>query len=412
MNLLGWDLVSVCSFERLNRALAAGAGRLLTTFSFAHGRVHASGRFGAWRVVPGGSGAFLDVELPIAQAIVTGLSGSSEPRAITGVAVVVQIALKLLPAADGKGRELRFDVGETALNGKGISVHTVADPAGRLSEMDRALVGDLVAACLAANAERVAFVFARVGGLASSAPWVAAESTDWCHFEPVGGEPVLALLGCTEGRDAARLERAIDPAALAGSPAGMLALSQPLLVERAILPHLAGSWFSDMKLVRNAAGEIVSTRAKRLPEQRSGPFVASPVIDRVQFRLAGDALDSVCQGHADLPLGARFDFRVATHNPFAFDPARRAAQFKADPSPRVEHTTRLPGILDPLVGWLVRLILSLFTQQIGSSLASVASSVQSLVSPPVEMVGWVGVDFAVTEASLHGDLVLIDRRPA
>jgi hypothetical protein len=407
VNLDGWDTVSAVSIEALNEALAAGQERLVTSVEVDQPDVLVSAKLGPWRIRPGVAGAFLNVELPISEGSAERLPGVRGTTDISGMSVVVQIALKLLPAADGKRHELRFDL--ISRNKPAASVVTlteVIDPDRRLPDLARALVGQGVAAAVAAHGDNVSYVFASVGGVETSAGWLATSANDWCYVETVDGAAYLAILGAMGSGD--ELARVVDPAALKDRPRALLAISETALLKGAVLPYLQRSWFKPMKL-KLSGGAIQSTHKLTLPKQKSWPFYANPYIDRLRISVIKNALVSVSHGHADMSLGARLDYSVTTTMPFTFDPKTHTARFNPDKSPKVTQTAHLPGVLDTLVGWLVRWIVSLFEDQITKPIQQAAGSIQSVSSPPVQVVGWLGVHFQVTNARLETSLMFLDQ---
>lgn len=409
MNLNGWDTVSAVSIAALNDALAAGQERLITSVEIDEPDALVRASFAPWRIRPGVAGAFLNVELPIREGTAERLPGVSSAADVAGISVVVQIALKLLPAADGQRHELKFDlVSRDSLGASVVACTEVLDPGSRLPTLARAVFGQAVAAAVAAHGDRVSYVFADVGGVAASSGWLATSTNDWCYVETVDGAAYLAILGVIGGRSAEGIERVVDPAALAGRPRSLLAISNGALLRGAVLPQLQRSWFRQMN-PRFTGSAIEATTVMRLPTQTSWPFSATPYVDRLKVTVPGSALVSECTGHADMSLGTRFDYSVTTTMPFSFDRNAHTARFDPDKSPKVEHTTRLPGVLDALIGWLVRWILSLFTDQIRQPILRVARDLQSLSSPPVQVVGWLGVSFVVTDAKLETSLVFLDR---
>lgn len=68
MNLGGWDMVSVVPMDRVNAAMAA-SGHTPTDFSYRERPLRIKGRFGPWRIVPGGSVQLPHVDIPIRGAL-------------------------------------------------------------------------------------------------------------------------------------------------------------------------------------------------------------------------------------------------------------------------------------------------------------------------------------------------------
>src|ERR1700739_1933064 len=117
MNLLGWDTVFVGSIDTVNQALAGAGNGVIQTFTFAEDGVGASGAFGAWSIVPGGSGQLLALCFPITSGQFTPAPGAPAID-LPGISVVLQVPLRWLERQDGKAsRELVFDLREVAPEG-------------------------------------------------------------------------------------------------------------------------------------------------------------------------------------------------------------------------------------------------------------------------------------------------------
>ena len=407
MNLQGWDTVSVVSVARLNAALEAGAERLISTFDYSQSGIAVRGRFGPWRILPGVAGAFLNVELPLQSAVASSLPGTAGDTDLSGVSVVVQMALKLLPGPDGRRRNLRFDLTGNGPGAQPVTCTEVRDPQGRLPDLARTLVGEAVAGAVAAHGDKVTYVFATVGGVEPGTGWLEPSASDWCYAETVGGASYLALLSVVNG-SADGLPRVVDPAGLQPPPNALLALSHTELLAGAVLPYLQQSWFKGMK-PRFAGDKIVSQSSMQLPTQEQWPFSATPYMDHLTMTIEDAAAVVKVEGHCDMSLGTSLDYTLTMTMPFVFDPATKSARFLPDKNPKETHTMHLPGVLDDLVGWLVRWILSFFTEQIAAPIREVAVGIQGMSSPPVSVIGWIGVPFNVTRGELAGALAFRDQ---
>src|SRR6187399_2121192 len=97
MQNYGWDVVYACSGEYINRQLADNANKLIQSFSYEDAAIRLSGQFGAWCIVPGGSGPLLQFETPITSGEVC-FKQSNETVSLSGVIPLVQLQLSLPPA--------------------------------------------------------------------------------------------------------------------------------------------------------------------------------------------------------------------------------------------------------------------------------------------------------------------------
>jgi hypothetical protein len=416
VNLQGWDTVSVASIARLNDALAAGSAALPTTFDVSQDGIGVRGQFGPWRIVPGATGAFITIELPLAQATASGLPQATGDVDISGVTVQAHIALGILPApGSGSARQqLRFDLsGRGQPNDQGIVCTGVTDPLGRLpDQIVRTAIGGAVVAGVAAHADSVSYVLAEVGGLSTGSQWLEPTATDWCYVEPMGGAPCLALLNMIGGRSSAGLPRAVDPAALTPPPNALFAVSGPVVMGGALLPAAQHSWLQSMK-PRLTGGRIVASTPMRLPDETHAGVTISRYLDTVTMDLEGPALVTRCTGRCDFPMYGEMTYSVTMTMPFAYDTATRTVRFVPDRHPQVSHkfTTPISGVsmaADYLLGAAAGAVADLLAPQIDAALASESTVRATLDAPPVQVVGWVGVAFTPKTAALSSAFVFVD----
>src|SRR5262249_41542792 len=156
----GWDTVFVGSIASVNQALARAGNAVIQTFTFAEDGISASGTFGAWSIVPGGSGQLLHLCFPIASGQFTP-APSARAIDLAGIKVVLQVPLRWLDAHAKDTRELMFDLREVARKDSQdpakISVVSVSS-INQLTPNQRGTIGHAIAQYISARAAQVSFI--------------------------------------------------------------------------------------------------------------------------------------------------------------------------------------------------------------------------------------------------------------
>lgn len=407
MNLHGMDTVSVISAALANRALAAGANRLITTFDYREGRVRLQGTFGPWQIVPGGSGRLLRVDLPIKTGTANGLRGQ-RTKSLGGLTVRVDLSLRLIPAPTGGGvHDLCFDIEGSGGSGGAALPLTVIDPEEILTPVERSALASAMGACLSAHAADISFVFAQVGR-AGAGP-LSMPNHDWRYVETGDGTGYLAIAGAL---GAISGDEDFDPELLKGEAQAVFALSYRAFYERILLPYLQSS-FRPKAGFKLSGAKIVSTSSIRLPEQTSGVWWVKPTITGLSFVLKKGALEVTAVTRSEMPLWTTFDCTVVSTLPFVLN-AKHDMRFQPDPKPKVTYSVGLPPVLDTLIGWFVNWIVGFFDAPIKAMVSGIATGMQSMNSRAGQPVSWTGIrDFETDAAELSATCFrTADLRPA
>ena len=95
MKTNGWDVVFACSGSYINKQLAAKPQDYIQSFEYEDTAIKVSGTFGAWELVPGGSGTLLQFNTPITKGYVT-IKSNNETISLAGTIPLVQLQLALI----------------------------------------------------------------------------------------------------------------------------------------------------------------------------------------------------------------------------------------------------------------------------------------------------------------------------
>lgn len=416
MNSFGWDTAFALNSDQVNKALNNSWNQLPQNFDYSEDGCHMSGQFSPWMVVNGGAGSLLHLKLPVTSGSIA--LDSSKPADLAGVAVVVEVDMRLLPSSTKtKTQELRMNLKQAvkpgAPGGEGLVVPiTVVDPQGKLGQTYSSLFLEGMARWMVANANQITYVFAEIN-------FAKPDSNSWltpvqCTFVYADREDktkpgYLGILSVNSNRDISRLERKIDPAILPVSAqlnAGFL-ISGDLFLQNVIFPQMPQMYPGTTPgiFVFSETDHQIQNTAKFPTEKvKSGAIWYYPEIKHLKVYIVGGELRTAIQGDCDLYAGISMTFTLDIKNTMSFDPNTQNVRFNPDPSPHGEHDADIPWyfwFLTPIGEAVTQIVVAAISDSIADSLKSDLSiNVEGI---PTQSVHWTGAgqDMKVTQAGLN-----------
>lgn len=424
MNLHDWDTAFAIDLSLANVALARSRDRLIIDFDIQNPdglRLAATGSFGDWQIVDGGSGQFVNLRLPIVSGTLT--TAAPEPKTVDlgGTAFVTSIALDLIPEAGRAVQDLRFDISDAGAIGEpprpgAVTPIRIDDPEHRLDEVQGALLLAALATYLAAHADRISFIFATVNLVPPTTDsWLAPVHSAFVYADrsaAAGG--ALVILSVTTDRDISGLARMVDPALLSSGYQAAFAFSRELFLEHILMPALPEVFGHGADPASfgfdSGSKQIVNTRPLRMDSVRAGLIDYSPTINRLTLGIDNDALMGRYEGGCDLKAGISMTFWVAPRNRIVYDAEKRALLFLEDSSAPSGHDADVPWWWFA-GGPIVRLIVEIVVRVIASSLAdSFSTRAGSMLSParrPPTSIQWKDTaDLVIGAAEIQGCFVM------
>lgn len=418
MDTFGWDTVYVLNIDRVNEALLARRGQLLLAFDTSPGGglpVVARGSFSDWKVVQGGSGEILYLKLTIQQGECAITLGTPRTVPLDGIALVVAVQLRILPAAPGS-EELRFDIRRAGVVGSpsepGVITPVVLQNAeGRLDPAESALLMASLAGYIAANAHQISFVFASINLVPPAVDsWLAPVRSAYVYANREGGTGALAILSVTTDRETGALPRTLDAALLSPGYDASFAVSRDMFLKHVIMPTLprvfghgthAGSFAFD-------GSRIVNTRVIATDGVKKGAITYHPQLSSVAITTTGSGLASGYAGDCDLKAGIFMKFWVNTRNQAVFN-ADKTLSFRPDPDPESRHEAHVPwwwwfgGLL---VKAIVDLVVKLIARGIAEQLTRDAGDRIAITRNPPTSIQWaettaLDVQFAAVSSGFY-----------
>lgn len=399
MDLHGWDTAYATRIGRLNDALAA-PGATLDGFQAEEDGWVMQGVLGTWRIVPGGAGVLLHLEVPI----VTGsLRGPDQAEvSLAAVSVLLEVNLQVLPSHLPGEASLRFRFQQRGTAGSNPAPGSVTPlrvlQAEHLSFIQQAMLGAGLADSLVQQAPAIAFSFASISVVPPGATgsWLTPRSCAYAYSQTDGGEGHLVVYGATSERNTDALPRQVDPALLAGQSDACFAISAELFLRNVIQPVLPkvypgadGSAFA-FDATRQA---VYNTRAIGMGDVKSGAITYHPQIQSLSITASGSRLDIRIEGDCDMYMGMSLTFAITSHASCVFDPDRATLTLLPDPHPEVTHSSHIPWydyLMGPLADVIMAIVVPLVADGIASGLTS-AMQDMSFANAGPQSVHWAGM---------------------
>lgn len=413
MNIFGWDTVYAASIDCINRSLASNPLLLLSEFSFPIDQNgQGQGKFGVWKIVKGGSGKLLHLDITIANGTFT-LGPYAPDIELADISIQVEVALQFLPAKiDNNVYELCFDIthlgkqpGKTAAGE--ITPLSLKDPHNRLSFEAIAILPTAIAECLIQHVTNISYVFATLNPSTGSSSWLNPVASGYFYYESSNAD-YLVILSLTENTDISQLNLEIDASLVDGSPQAAFAFSKQLFLRRVIepvLPAIYGHGSSDATFAFNDSdASIVNTTTVSTDQVKSGAIWYSPEINGIKTTVDGSNLVTAIHGSCSMGLGINLSFALLNRNVASVDAASGHLKFAADPNPIFSHDASIPWydwFLGPLPDALMAIIVPLVANGIANGIQNQATQFTVAKNPP-ESIHWTGLEhFQMTDAGLN-----------
>ena len=424
MNIYGWDTVTALSVTEVNKALTAGATKLIQQFKVSGQTISTSyemqGEFGPWQIVPGGSGNLLRLAVPIGAGSIR--AGSGNPIDLAGATAVVDVSLELLPAPDNRSQQLVFALHKAAVLGDApqpgvvtpVSLTASAAVTDALGPLGSGLVLNGVAEALASDAAAVSYVFASVNLVPPSVnSWLTPVHSAYVYQEVIGGGSYLAILSTTTARDVSQLQHTVDPELFSGGGNTAFAISEDLFLTQLVAPALpqvlGGSTNPGCFGYDPVKHAITAAHSFGIAEVKSGAIWYTPVVTSLNLGVVGGALTLAINGNCDLKAGISMDWWVTSQYPMVYSAAAQKITFAGDPNSRSGHSAHIPWYFFAgglLVEAITQAVVAVITESLASSLSSRLGSV-GLAGLAGQTVAWQGMrQFTVSTARLDGALCL------
>lgn len=349
MDLHGWDTSYATSATAINDALAV-TDEVLDNIEFTRDGVALHCRLGSWRIISGGAGELLHLEIPILSGCV-GMAGNPGTD-LAGIAVQLEINLRFLPSDVSNHQQLNFNFQSVGVFGTpsapgAVTPLRVIDPDQRLAFQEGAVLCLAIAQCLVERADAISFKFAEINLVApdTANSWLTPVECAYAFYQTGDGDAYLVVLSSTSKRDVSGLSRKIDPALFAGSGEGYFAISKQMFLTHALLPLLPQVYPGNdaSHFVYNAKhGVIKNSKPVSLAGVKSGLIWYYPKLTSLTIEIRGANVITKVTGVCDMYLGFNCTFSVSATSHASFDSQQGSLVFSKDPNPTSSHQAKIP----------------------------------------------------------------------
>ena len=397
MDLSGWDFVCACSCDALNKLLAIQFKKTPATLSFddkAGTTINAV--FDPWRIVAGGSGKKLHIEIPVK----TGTASTPlESGSIDGVVMVAEIELAFILDKPGAKSNLKFNFSVVASKpndpAAGSVLIVTPDRDNRLpknSDLPMVL-HDNVPLCLIANSDKLSYLFTTLNlAPAGNAAWFTPKNTAYVYVQGTAGvSDYLAILGMITDVDSSKLDRKIDSSLCDGKNDVCIAFAPPVFLEHVIKPKLPGCYVGAIDAsfamrdfgIANIGPMIANVTPLICPPVHYGALDYTPVLTSLVVAVSGANVVSSGAGAFDITglASSSVSFDETVRLKCAFDSASGLLTMVQDGLPVTNHNTHIPTWIYILaapsllfVGPLVIIIVDVIIAAVSAAIANSVSS--------------------------------------
>jgi hypothetical protein len=417
MQNYGWDVVYACSGNYINRQLAQNADKLIRSFVYEDSAVKVTGQFGAWQIVPGGSGPLIQFLTPITQGEVLFKTLGNVTISLDGIIPLVQMQLNLPKGQDQTIlRSLVFNcttVGKKQGDTTPGAVTVInPDTSGILARLPAAKKREAAraAAMLAfglgnvflQNVDQLNFVFADMlpAPVGQNADWLTPVKAAYAYQQPdnnsLGG---IAILGVLDNSSIDSLPRNFDTNLLLNEDFGFL-LSAKAFMKNIILSSLAQAFQGNSQIydfALNVDNSITMAQGFNLNSVKVGLIWYTPNVTALNYHLDDNSMRCYVATTTDITglAQAYVTNSVTSHNLAAFDAGSRTLSFLSDPNKSVTQDVHIPcweKALGGLTFGIMNVVIAAVGLAIENSVGDLTSSktAQALGNVAPGLVSWSG----------------------
>lgn len=416
MDNYSWDVVYACSGDYINRQLSANANKLIQSFTYEDSAIKVSGTFGAWRIVPGGSGPLLQFETPITTGEVY-FKQFNETIPLNGVVPLVQLQLHLPKGGNQQvTHALVFNctvVGKkTGDTTPGAVTVVNPDTSGALARylktnpqeaaLGAAMLTTGLGAVFVQNSDQLDFVFADMlpTPTGQNADWLTPTKVAYAYQQPLdnslGG---IAILGMLSNSSIDNLPRDFDTNLLRNEDFGFI-LSGQSFMKNVILPSLPVAFqgnchVNDFSL--NPDGSIALAEGFNLNSVKVGAIDYTPNVTAINYHIDDESMRCYVATSTDITglADAYVTNSVTSNNASTFDVSTRTLSFLPDPHMSTTQNSYIPcweKVLGALTLGIMNVVIEAISLAIQNSAGGLTSSktAQSLGNLAPGLVSWSG----------------------
>lgn len=246
----GWDTVSICRVTALNKFIETKK-TYPTEISHTVGKLSLSGYFDAWKVVTGGDGRNIKINVPMKSGSFTGRDPDTEASInfdLAKVSVDVYVKLNYFPLPDSKvikdgTYELYVNTESKGKSDPIAAVVALDDPNNQIDEYNRALLRFMFEKWLniPANLKKFDTLFAAVliNNMGEEYKWLKATTISYAYTDKgTDNSSILGILCMTNNRSADGLPNQLPAVILQQDDNAVFLISREIFVKYQLQPSL------------------------------------------------------------------------------------------------------------------------------------------------------------------------------
>lgn len=426
MDTNGWDFVCGCSFRKINELLSLQFAKTPLMLRYVDGQdgTTIDALFDPWRVIDGGGGTKLHIEMPVktGKASATDLISGPVTSAIDGLIMVVEIDLAFFSDKAAAKSHLKFNFLSVSkqLGDPKKGAFTIVNPDlhGLLPAQGAVwtALNNHVPDWLIGNNDFLSYIFASLNLAPTGAgSWLTPYGAHYYCANGAAGSPgYLAIMAMVTDVDTSKMQATIDPALCDGTHDICTAFAGRVFLEHVVMPKLPDSYAgSNAGYFTMDYDSIINLGKLNCATVRYGLIDYYPVLTSLTIKIDGANLVSSGEGSFDITGLAKSSVTFTETAKMKLDFASGSLTLSKDGTPVTDHDTHVPWwlyvVAAPTLLFIGPIVLIIVDVVIASVSAAIANSV-SQNRGNVDLSSWTAsaVDFpggkswTVQDAGLSG----------
>ncbi len=403
----GWDTISIIKQDRINAELAASWDKVDPTFYYEfeeEGR-YIKGEFDPWKIIDGGGGKLLRMELPIRSGELN-LNGTIYN--LEGVSAVVSFTLSLIPKPDKTYLKTAYihlakDSSQITDEEGWILPITIIDEKGTLGVLG-SVVLDGICNYLIDHSDQLVLFFAEVDFTKEGCPdWLLPHKAKYSYLD----SGYLCILAVCDDRDISSLPLDIDVSGLSFEGDSYFIISSKKVLTNMILPGVYPMYQdadeSDFTITDTG---FKNNRELEMDEIKSGAIYYTPVVysDGNEGSIEGSRLNVKYNGYCDMYAGIDMYWN-GNVSMSVYLKDNHIISFKKESSD-FDHDEDIPwylAFLIPIVGIIVNIVVLIISDDL---IDEIEDNSASLDAAELNTTDWFGKTGVLNAAYLSEALVL------
>ncbi len=404
----GWDTISIVKIDAINEDMKSVWKEDKAHFSidFPGETGHMEGSFSCFRIISGGGGKILRMELPIQKGT---LALGQEKLCLDGMSAVIEVTLSLIPTNESI---LQLKTEYNAMAGSReemtddksgwILPITFIDPGGMAGILGQAIL-DAICHFLIENPSQVEQVFAEINFAKGTGPeWARPQKCKYSYLDT----GYLAVLGVCDDREISTLPLDIDVTGISLGVNSFYVMSGKLVLKNLILPSLLEIYESaEAECFLCSDNEIHNIWKLYMHRIKSGAIYYKPEIREGgnTARVESDSISICFYGDCDMYVGINMSW---------YSKLVLKAQLKggyvdfAKIDHDFTHDEDVPWYLAwiiPIVGQIIQLVVAIIADDLSDSIEQRSCCIEA---EGVDAVRWCNRQEAVQAAYLSESLII------